>query len=544
MKKVVFSATLFVILSVCACSRFDDMNKHPYALYDAPSESFVQNILYKTEVGLLYATHDISGQLMQYTLNTSTAITSNMVYNYSLNETYTTRVWQHLYPQAGNVEKMLVTARSEDNPAMTGVALCLKSLIYSNIADTYGNVPYKDAGRLALMKENLDYTTSYDDIKEIYRSLLLNLEEANACFIQADEKVREGSLKTADFTPSCDYMFHGSARQWRKFSNTLYLRLLMRCAMKVILDDGGVIHLNDDWGDVDVCSKLSEIYDGFISNTGNYPVMTSIEDCARVGFSKTDAALYSPFNYITDGDWNSHFICSTLIDALYDHNSNLFDPRTDWFSTRHKGTPTQLSKNTLDNYIASNTGLGRIPRGQSGAKNDLREMDFASLLNFSEMLFIFAEAGARNYIGISFPEIKQLYLDAIKSSILEWNTEIKADGADMQQWLNIMGQGIDADNTLKKVLNQKWVSLYWCGIESWCDYRRTGYPLLKTNGEAAENDNILPTRLRYPADEKYRNVDSYSQSINGWLGGSDNMQTEIWWADTPESINQRKRGRL
>ena len=67
--------------------------------------------------------------------------------------------------------------------------------------------------------------------------------------------------------------------------------------------------------------------------------------------------------------------------------------------------------------------------------------------------------------------------------------------------------------------------------------------VLKTNGEAADNNYILPTRLRYPADEKYRNPVTYQEALDNWLGGTNNMRTDVWWASTAESRNTRLRGR-
>ena len=47
----------------------------------------------------------------------------------------------------------------------------------------------------------------------------------------------------------------------------------------------------------------------------------------------------------------------------------------------------------------------------------------------------------------------------------------------------------------------------------------------------AANDGILPTRLRYPSDEEFRNKTHYFEAVNGWLGGTNNMTTNVWWAD-------------
>ena len=67
---------------------------------------------------------------------------------------------------------------------------------------------------------------------------------------------------------------------------------------------------------------------------------------------------------------------------------------------------------------------------------------------------------------------------------------------------------------------------------------------MKTNGPAAANDQILPTRMRYPSDEVYRNPEAYPAAVNGWLGGTNNNKTDVWWADTQESYQNRLKGRL
>lgn len=92
-------------------------------------------------------------------------------------------------------------------------------------------------------------------------------------------------------------------------------------------------------------------------------------------------------------------------------------------------------------------------------------------------------------------------------------------------------------------MHQKWIASFWYGVEAWSDYRRTGYPILKTNGPAALNNNILCTRMRYPYTEPYQNGKCYQEAVNGWLGGSDNMQTDVWFADTQESKSIRRKGR-
>lgn len=539
------------VLMSASCSKFDDMNKNPYALYDAPAESFVQPILYNTEYALVTRCYDLMSELMQYSLNYNTEVTSQMNYNYSITESVDASIWQGLYIQAGNAEYMLSLAEKEDNPAMKGVALVLKVLVMSNIVDAYGNVPYSEALKIALQKDDVTYTTAYDDMKTIYSDFFALLEDANTSFVNAEEMVNSGELSSADFSPLCDYMYEGNVNKWRRLGNSLYLRLLMRVAMKVE-EEGGIMDMsNTDHPDFSVKNKIAELYDCFVSGGGDYALMRDRNDAALVGFSKYNSALYTPFYSTTSGIWNSVIACETLVNKMYDEGKGLSDPRFYYYFTKPLGAPTQLFKSDLDAFLeknvsaAGNSKVGRYPYGNKSLSQvgNLQNADSYALMNYSELLFIFAEAGQRGILNINYPDVKRIYLDAVEESVLEWNTEESHNSETMTKFIGILSSEIEADNALETILTQKWISMFWVGIESWCDYRRTGYPVLKTNGPAADNNYILPTRLRYPADEKYRNQVTYKEALDSWLGGTNNMQTDVWWASTAESRNNRLRGR-
>ncbi len=546
--KLAFIAAGFPLLAL-SCSKFDEMNKNPYALYSAQSESFVQSILYNTEYTLLTRSYDLLSEIMQYSINYNTEVTSQMNYNYSITESVDASIWQGLYTQAGNAEYMLSQARTENNPAMKGVALVLKALVMSNIADSYGNVPYFDALKLPQSQEGVNYTTTYDDLSLIYADFFSILEEANEAFRQAEEMKSAGELSSTDFSSQCDYMYGGDVDKWRRLGNSLYLRLLMRSALKVE-ENGGVMDMSGtEREDFSVRSKIAELYDCFTTGGGDYALMRDRSDAALVGFSEYNSALYTPFYATTSGIWNSVIACETLVNRMYDTKKGLVDPRYYYYFTRPLGAPTQLFKSDLDAFLAENVSasgtsrVGRYPNGSGTQIGDLKNASHYALMNYSELLFIFAEAGQRGYLEISYPQVKSLYLQAVEESVLEWNTAETSDSESMTAFLDILSSEIDADNALETILTQKWISLFWVGIESWCDYRRTGYPLLKTNGPAAENNYILPTRLRYPSDEKYRNPKTYGEALSAWLGGTNNMQTDLWWASTAESRANRLLGR-
>ena len=558
------------------CTHFDDMNKNPYVVYETNSESFVQPIIYGAQKQIGYCEYYVMGELMQWTINTNFENSAQLTYNYVVSENNVRQMW-NLYTQFGNAQYMLDLARKEcavegeGNPALIGVALTLRSWIGQILTDTYGNVPYSQAGQIALQGDKFEYTTPYDEQKDIYVDLLRSMEEANQCFNKAKEMVETGVLTSADFNNICDFMYGGNVDKWQRFANSLYLRILMRVANKAQESDG-IISLGEEYGDLNVIAKINEIYDSYLSKAGDYPVMRNIDDSARLQFSSKDSALYTSFYSTTSGNWNGQAACSTLVDwmlvkkdgnALYDavdekNADKPWDPR--YFRYFHKtvGAPSQKSREYLRNYFdtkvssAGNSLIGRYPKGIYTGEHigDLKMDPQYALLNYDEILFIFAEAGARGWIPMAQKGYKDLYLDANLQSILQWQVGWEkakdyytAQSPEVLNFINYLDNEFNYNKAIETIMRQKYVATFWVGVECWADYRRTGYPLLKTNGEAAQNKGILPTRLRYPSTEAFQNAKWYDEAVNGWLNGENNMTTDVWFAETAESQAIRRLGR-
>ncbi len=560
------------------CAHFDDMNKNPYVVYETNSESFVQPMIYGALKQIAYCEYYVMGELMQWTVNTNFENSAQLTYNYVVSENNVRQMW-NLYTQFGNAQYMLDLARKEcavegeGNPALIGVALTLRSWIGHMLTDTYGNTPYSKAGQIALQGDSFEYTTPYDDQKDIYYDLLRSMEEANQCFNKAKEMKDAGILTSADFNNICDFMYGGNVEKWQRFANSLYLRLLMRVSNKALEESAGIISLGEEFGDLDVIAKINEIYDSYLSGTGDYPVMRNIDDSARLQFSSKDSALYTSFYATTSGNWNGQAACSTLVDwmlvkgdndkALYNsadekNPSKPWDPRYFRYFTKVYGAPTQVTREEMrehfDDHISSlgNSTIGRYPKGGYTGTHigDLKMDPQYAIINYDEILFIFAEAGARGWIPMAQKDYKNLYLEANRHSILQWQVGWEkatdyytAQSEEFINFINYLDNEFDYNKAVETILRQKYVATFWVGVEGWADYRRTGYPILKTNGDAAQNNGILPTRLRYPSTEAFQNAKWYNEAVNGWLGGENNMTTDVWFASTAESKAIRRLGR-
>ena len=610
MKNTVFSilAVLLLTALIPSCSHFDKLGKDPYAIYDAPSQEYVHPIMFKMEKTAMSVFKGTTSRMMQYACLNYDENTSKSIDNYSIVEGVVDDIWLAYYPLYGNAAKMYDQAVKEENKGLQGVALILKALLITQITDTYGDVPFSEAADLILAEESTKYTTAYDTQKDIYYAVVGMLEDANS--LLAAETARS-------FNPVCDKTFNGNFDKWRRFGNTLYARVLMRIGMKVIEETDGIMTFKDGRKPISVTDKLADLYQCYLSGGGIYPLMQSRSDRPMIPFDKNNETEQSPFFSTTSGNWRNVAVCDVMVSRMLDGTLDYFevtdpedkegknkirpcgdilhfypnsltnnsshapDPRFGCWWHRMHGMPPQMSPENVKTYTELFSDLDELGtlgvmvyEGHSDYvwtkrygldySVDIKNPTSVALMQYSELLFIFAEAGARGWIAALEGEaaVGTMLRKAVIESILEWNDHVttetsfdktiplgkeEAPVTDYVTWVmeqeHYSGKPFGQKNALEAVLTQKWIASFYMGIESWCDYRRTGYPLLKTNGPVAQNNKILPTRLRYPSDEAYRNVDAFSAAVSGWLGGSNNMQTDVWWADTEESKTTRLKGR-
>ena len=550
MKRYIIYIISAITFAFAGCANFDEINKNPHVLYDTNAESFVQPILYNTVKQFASANQSLLSQIMQYVIVTSTDESAQLVYNYDIADTRSKSLWS-CYIRLGNAQYMLNEARNENNPAMVGVALILRSWLAQVLTDTYGNVPYFKAGQLALSEYNNEFMLPYDSQRDIYIDLFRSMEEANACFTQTG---------AANFSSLCDFVYGGDIDKWRRLGNSLYLRMLMRAANKINEESAGIIDLGEGYGEININAKIEELYECYVSGDGAYPMMRSLDDSARLKFSSNDSALYSPFYTTTSGDWKATIVCNTIKELMIieynskDEKSGVWDPRYFRRFTSTNSAPTQWTTEDLLNGPFKNgkTSFGTYPMGGKVGNHygDMKMNLSVAILNFDEILFNFAEAGARGWIPIGQNASKELYLEANLQSVLQWQVGFesksdyyRADSPEVENFIAYLNDEFDFNKSVETILRQKYVAMFWVGVEPWSDYRRTGYPILKTNGPAALNKGVLPTRFRYPATEAYQNGKYYKEAVKGWLNGDDNMLTDMWWADTAESRETRSLGR-
>jgi hypothetical protein len=130
------------------------------------------------------------------------------------------------------------------------------------------------------------------------------------------------------------------------------------------------------------------------------------------------------------------------------------------------------------------------------------------LISFAELKFI--EAEARFKLNASDPLVVTAYNDGLKASL-------EREGVYDDTWFNA-NKITPADISLEKIMNQKYLSSF-LQIETWSDWRRTGYPSLALATGAVTSE--IPRRLPYPNDERLYNGVNMPQGMT--------LLSHLWW---------------
>lgn len=122
--------------------------------------------------------------------------------------------WIRSYASALTDLKFLT--KSEDS-GYKGVAKVLQVYVYQGLVDHFGDVPFSEAV-LGAIEDGSIVTPKFDDAATIYGQLISLIDEASADL--------DATFSTT--MGSDDLIYGGNIENWKKFANSLKLRLLMR----------------------------------------------------------------------------------------------------------------------------------------------------------------------------------------------------------------------------------------------------------------------------------------------------------------------------
>ncbi|HJY21491.1 MAG TPA: SusD/RagB family nutrient-binding outer membrane lipoprotein, partial [Hanamia sp.] len=201
-----------IVFSITSCTKeLERINKDPNAAQTAQPD-YLLTAATKTAVdvywGITRTSNPSSLFVQQWAM---IQYTDPDRYQFSNNDFQ--GLWTTGYSSIEDLDLVIKLADEQKNPNYKGVALVLRSWIYSLLTDNFGDIPYKEAIQI-----DQHLTPAYDHQKDVYLGLLEDLKTAQA------------TLDPNGPAIAGDIIYNNKISLWKKFANSLRLRLALRIA--------------------------------------------------------------------------------------------------------------------------------------------------------------------------------------------------------------------------------------------------------------------------------------------------------------------------
>lgn len=501
MKKIAIFLTVFMTLGIVGCEKnFLDINDDPNVPTVAePSklltgaqaslgETFSQNDFIGN--GLSSYVHQlVSREVQQYNITSSGSISNT---------------WQWAFTYVNpNLDELIKTSEENGNLQYAGIAKILKAYTFSVMVDIFGDVPYSEANIPGLIAPKLD---AGDDI---YNALLSLLDEAKLDLTNTEA--------TNMFKPgSDDLIYNGDVAKWERLANTLKLRLLLNSRLTPEKITNYTTQLNDLVTEDNFIAEGEDFEFWFNSQTApdqRHPAFIDEYDGGQITY------------YVSP--WFYEIMRGLSINATNNPFAGIDDPRVPyyWANQLTDGVPAQNPHEYRhDNFVSiffgsigpntdfaqreSATMVGIYPcggkfddgngsngEGFTGADGD--GIAPHKFLTYASYKFMLAELAITGEITA---DPATLYEEAVRAAYSHVNKVVSKSSKDVPTIANgvidahvaqLMTAFNAASNEVKyeMIMTQKWISNFFNPVETYADYRRTGYPVLF---DATQGIGIVP----------------------------------------------------
>ncbi|WP_114750597.1 SusD/RagB family nutrient-binding outer membrane lipoprotein [Pleomorphovibrio marinus] len=482
---------------------FDEMNINPNALTGIEPVFQLNNSMVATAP--VYGNLSYETTIVKQMITPFSGVGASGNFNQD-NRNVAAGNWQRGYRQ--NIKDLTdALASSENRPELQNLVHLIriwKAYTYMFLTDTYGDVPYYQAGRV--FREGITNPV-YDPQEEIYDNILRELDEASA------------AINTEGPPVSSEVLYSGDLSKWKRLGYSLLLRAAMRLSK-----------VNP--------TKAAE----YVVRAINGGVMNSNEDNAII---RHTANFQNNIGAQLNGGQSAFFYLAEDFVSFLQEND---DPRLESIAVRYTGASSgaQQVESRADRNPDVQIGM---PLGydnttvsaavqESGLVSlwDYSQLDRTRMANpqapsflvtYGQTLLLMAEAAHRNWIQGNVEELYSAGIAAHMEQLAYYgsNTAIAPERIEAYVSANPLEPGRE----MEQINTQYWVATFLNGPETWANFRRTGYPVLSPNpypGSDLANEDFI-RRLTYTDAEINVNAANVQQAIS--RQGPNIMDTRIWW---------------
>lgn len=489
MKNIIYTIVTLLLLTSYSCSKFETFNENPNEPTQVSADVLLPQAIRESVNTTVDASFLVGNNAAQLTAKTLRLEVD--AYNWNAFPNY----WEGWYESLTDIRSMELIAIENGNQALEGAAIVLRSWIFANLTNAYGDIPYFEATRGA--EDN--FTPAYDDQSAIYQDLLSELDRANT-LLQGT-----GSI-------SGDILLNGDPVAWQKFANSLQLRLLMYAGNKI--GDAG--------------SRFSAI-------VANRPILSSNADNIVLEYTGSFPNEF-PLIPLKLGDFDAVAIAKASLDVMSEYQ----DPRLIRYAR-----PNNDDYANPDGFIGAINGQGEGCSKDGASRLGVSYFNYPGLtqagqlglgiadgiiMTYAEVEFSLAEAAAKDWIEA---DIETHYKNGIAASMEYHSVDLAPFGwADFEDFYANSGVAYAA---VTDIWEQKWLALFFHGMEPYFEVRRwyhesgnsfDGIPFLDASCGNINGDQ-LPLRFLYPGEEQSLNAENYQAAIQA-IGGTNNQNATMW----------------
>ena len=413
-----------------------------------------------------------------------------------------------------------------DNNNQIAVATILKVWAMQMMADTWGDIPYSEAFK-GDDPTNPIPSPKYDKLKDIYATFQKELKDA----------VDMIDVHGVGFT-SGDVIFGGDMARWKKFGNSLRLRVAMRMsnfdhqvAAQALVAEEGIEFMTSN-GD----NAAFEYVGGGATNSPLYDAWWTS--------ARNDFTVAKPFINILKG-------VNDTLNGKTNPFFGLIDPRLQIYtrdraagSGKYFGIPYGMTEGQTQAYWAKKIApsyYGNAAYDPTYAPVILNPKFSPVYMEYAEVEFMLSELNNWDQTH---------YVNGVTASIDYWrDLSVKFEGrdaawaADIDAARDAYLAALPAANE-ETVLTQKYLAFFNQAYQAWAEYRRTLQPkmlLLPGENTSVNADGsmitfiplvtitTIPWRMTYPQQEFTVNGTNATAAAAAVGVGGDQMTTKLFW---------------
>ncbi|MBK8505629.1 MAG: SusD/RagB family nutrient-binding outer membrane lipoprotein [Saprospiraceae bacterium] len=500
--KYFITSLLVSIFILASCDKdFDELNTNPVELTSINPTFQLNSAIIASDYGYNNLTYEttIVKQMITPFIGVGTGGNLNQD-----NRSATQGNWQDGYR---NQVKNLVDGIASVDPEKTNLLSMLriwKAHAFMVLTDSYGDIPYFEAGRAFLDGTGFP---AYDSQESIYADILNELASASAALDPGKDKVAQ------------DIMYGGDIGQWKKLGYSL----LLRAAMRLSKADPGKAQ---QFVGTAVAGGL------FASNVDNALIRHNADYRNGVGTNVNGGQ--APFYYL-DRDF---------VNWMKSKN----DPRLPVIGVRFVGAKQEGDQVEANADRSFDAQIG-MPQGydnttippivaEDGLQSlyDYSQMDrtrFGNpeapnfLVTHSQTQLLLAEAIVRGWTSGDAAAAYEAGIRAHMQQCSDWPGNTDVAQADIDAY--VAANPLEAGKELELINGQYWMSSYLMGPETWANFRRSGYPIVSPNkhpGSDLRTEDFI-RRLTYPDSEQTVNKANLDVAVG--RQGPDILDTRVWW---------------